>query len=128
MLVANIGSIVAEFAGIAAALSLFNVPDGNRGSDAATVVILLLTRGSFGKVQYLFVAVGIGVSLAYFVSALMSPPGLGPALHVAGRAERLSARPPTGWRSSPRSAPPSRRGARPSSSRMSPTSAWVLRT
>jgi len=39
---------------------------------AASVVILLLTRGSFGKVQYLFVAVGIGVSLAYFASALMS--------------------------------------------------------
>jgi Mn2+/Fe2+ NRAMP family transporter len=44
---------------------------------AATVVVLLLTRGSYGKVQYLFVAVGIGVSLAYFLSALLAHPDWG---------------------------------------------------
>jgi NRAMP (natural resistance-associated macrophage protein)-like metal ion transporter len=79
MLIANVGSIVAEFAGTAAALSLFNVPPAVSGALAASVVILLLTRGSFGKVQYLFVAVGIGVSLAYFASALMSHPDWGKA-------------------------------------------------
>jgi NRAMP (natural resistance-associated macrophage protein)-like metal ion transporter len=81
MLIANIGSIVAEFAGTAAALSLFNVPPAISAAIAATVVILLITRGSFGKVQYLFVAVGIGVSLAYFASALMSNPDWGKAFH-----------------------------------------------
>ena len=81
MLIANIGSIVAEFAGTAAALSLFNVPPAASAVLAASVVILLLTRGSFGKVQYLFVAVGIGVSLAYFASALMSRPDWGHAFN-----------------------------------------------
>ena len=77
MLIANTGSIVAEFAGTAAALSLFNVPPAVSAVLAASVVILLLTRGSFGKVQYLFVATGIGISLAYFVSALMAKPDWG---------------------------------------------------
>ena len=79
MLIANIGSIVAEFAGTAAALSLFGVPPPVSAALAAGVVIILLTRGSFSKVQYLFVAVGIGVSLAYFASALMSHPDWGKA-------------------------------------------------
>src|ERR1035437_6128197 len=77
MLIANIGSIVAEFAGTAAALSLFNVPPAASAILAASVVILLLTRGSFGKVQYLFVAMGIGVSLAYFASAILAKPDWG---------------------------------------------------
>ena len=77
MLVANVGSIIAEFAGVGAALSLFNVPDWIAALVAATVVILLLTRGSYGKVQYLFVAVGLGVSIAYFISALLAHPNWG---------------------------------------------------
>ena len=80
MLIANVGSIVAEFAGTAAALSLFNVAPAASAALAAGVVIVLLTRGSFSKVQYLFVAVGICVSLAYFASALMSQPDWGKAL------------------------------------------------
>jgi NRAMP (natural resistance-associated macrophage protein)-like metal ion transporter len=79
MLIANLGSIVAEFAGTAAALSLFHVAPAISAALAAGVVIILLTRGSFGKVQYLFVAVGICVSLAYFASALMSQPDWGKA-------------------------------------------------
>jgi NRAMP (natural resistance-associated macrophage protein)-like metal ion transporter len=81
MLIANVGSIVAEFAGTAAALSLFGVWPAVSAAIAATVVIVLITRGSFGKVQYLFVAVGICVSLAYFASALMSHPDWGTAFH-----------------------------------------------
>ncbi len=77
MLVANVGSIVAEFAGTAAALSLFGVPPALSALLAAAVVVLLIARGSFAKVQYLFVAVGIGVSLAYFASALMARPDWG---------------------------------------------------
>ena len=79
MLIANVGSIVAEFAGTAAALSLFHVAPAISAALAAGVVIILLTRGSFGKVQYLFVAVGICVSLAYFASALLSQPDWGKA-------------------------------------------------
>ena len=77
MLVANVGSIIAEFAGCSAALSLFGVAAPVSALLSATVVVLLLTRGSYSKVQYLFVAVGIGVSLAYFVSALLAHPNWG---------------------------------------------------
>ena len=77
MLIANLGSIIAEFAGCGAALSLFGVPNWISALLAAIVVVLLLTRGSYSKVQYLFVAVGIGVSLAYFLSALLAHPNWG---------------------------------------------------
>ncbi len=79
MLVANLGSTVAEFAGTSAALGLFGVPTPVSAVLAAGVVILLLTRGSFSRVQYLFVAVGIGVSLAYLASALIAQPDWGRA-------------------------------------------------
>ena len=79
MLVANLGSTVAEFAGTSAALGLFGVPTPVSAALAAGVVILLLTRGSFSRVQYLFVAVGIGVSLAYLASAFIAQPDWGRA-------------------------------------------------
>jgi len=79
MLVANVGSIIAEFAGCSAALSLFGVEKWFSALLAATVVVLLLTRGNYSKVQYLFVAVGIGVSVAYFISALLAHPDWGRA-------------------------------------------------
>ncbi len=79
MLVANLGSTVAEFAGCSAALGLFGVPTAVSAVLAGGVVILLLTRGSFSRVQYLFVAVGIGVSLAYLASALIARPDWGRA-------------------------------------------------
>lgn len=82
MLVANVGSIVAEFAGCGAALGLFGVPTWVSALLAATVVVLLLTRGSYRRVQYLFVVVGIGVSLAYFVSAVLAHPDWGHAAHA----------------------------------------------
>ncbi len=82
MLVANVGSIVAEFAGCSAALGLFGVHPIVSAFLSASVVILLLTRGNYSKVQYLFVAVGIGVSLAYFISALLAHPDWGRAANA----------------------------------------------
>ncbi|MGA3031278.1 MAG: Nramp family divalent metal transporter [Candidatus Limnocylindrales bacterium] len=79
MLVANVGSIIAEFAGCSAALGLFGWPSWASSILAATVVVLLLTRGNYSKVQYLFVFVGICVSIAYFVSALLAHPDWGRA-------------------------------------------------
>lgn len=79
MLVANVGSIIAEFAGCSAALGLFGWPSWASALLAATVVMLLLARGNYSKVQYLFVAVGIGVSTAYFVSAMLAHPDWGRA-------------------------------------------------
>jgi len=77
MLIANVGSIIAEFAGCSAALGLFGVPSWASALLAATVVMLLLTRGSYGRIQYLFVGVGICVSAAYMISAILARPDWG---------------------------------------------------
>ena len=79
MLLANLGTTVAEFAGIGAALALFGVPIPLSALLAALAVVLLISRGSFGKVQYAFVAVGVGVSIAYIVSAILARPDWGQA-------------------------------------------------
>ncbi len=74
MLVANLGTTIAEFAGIAAALSLFGVPPQLSAVVSAALIVLLLSSGSFGRIQYAFVAVGVAVSAAYAVSAYLARP------------------------------------------------------
>jgi len=64
MLTANLGSIVAEFAGIGSALGIFGVPPQISAAVAAVVVVAFIALGSYSRVQYLFVAVGIMVSVA----------------------------------------------------------------
>jgi len=81
MLVANLGSTVAEFAGVGAALSIFGVPLPIAALVAAVTVVVLISRGSYGKVQYLFVAVGIGISVAYLISAILAKPDWAHAIH-----------------------------------------------
>jgi Mn2+/Fe2+ NRAMP family transporter len=74
MIVANLGSTVSEFAGISAALSLFGVPVPLSALLAAVAVITLISRGSFSRVQYVFVGIGVIVSAAYIVSAALAKP------------------------------------------------------
>ncbi|MEA2677959.1 MAG: hypothetical protein QOJ81_2100 [Chloroflexota bacterium] len=74
MILANLGSTVSEFAGISAALSLFGVPVPVSALIAAVAVITLISQGSFGRVQYAFVGIGLLVSIAYVVSAVLSRP------------------------------------------------------
>ncbi len=74
MLIANLGTTVAEFAGIAAALGLFGVPPQLSAVFSAALIVILLSSGSFSWTQYLFVAVGVGVSAAYAVSAYLAHP------------------------------------------------------
>ena len=81
MIGANLGSTVSEFAGISAALSLFGVPTAVSAILAAIAVITLIGRGSFNRVQYGFVGIGILVSGAYIVSAILAHPDWGLALH-----------------------------------------------
>jgi NRAMP (natural resistance-associated macrophage protein)-like metal ion transporter len=81
MIIANLGSTVSEFAGIGAALSLFGVPTALSAILAAIAVITLIGAGSFSRVQYGFVAIGVLVSGAYIVSAILAKPDLGQALH-----------------------------------------------
>ena len=82
MLVANLGSTVAEFAGIAAALGLFGVPAQLSAALAAVIVVSFIAAGSFRRVQYVFVAVGIFVSAAYVISAVLAKPDWAEALHA----------------------------------------------
>ncbi len=79
MLVANLGTTIAEFAGIGAALQLFGVPVPVSAALAAVAMVVLISWGSFSKIQYLFVAVGVGVSLAYMASAVLARPDWGRA-------------------------------------------------
>jgi Mn2+/Fe2+ NRAMP family transporter len=77
MLVANLGTTLAEFAGIGAALSLFGVPVAVSVVASVVVVGVLLARAGFLRVQYVFLIVGAGVSVAYAVSAILARPDWG---------------------------------------------------
>jgi len=79
-LVANLGTTIAEFAGIAASLELlFRVPPQVSSILAGMFVVIVLARGSFGKVQYAFLAIGGAVSAAYAISAILAGPDWGHA-------------------------------------------------
>ncbi len=80
MLAANLGSIVAEFAGIGSALGIFGIPPQVSAAVAAVVVVGFIALGNYSRVQYLFVAVGIAVSGAYVFSAIQAKPDWGLAL------------------------------------------------
>lgn len=74
MLIANLGTTMAEFAGMAAALAIFGVPPQVSAVVSSVIVVLLLARGSFGRIQYAFVAVGTAISVAYYISADLARP------------------------------------------------------
>jgi Mn2+/Fe2+ NRAMP family transporter len=74
MLAANLGSIVAEFAGIGSALGIFGMPTQISAAVAAFVVVGFIALGSYSRVQYLFVGVGVIVSGAYIFSATQASP------------------------------------------------------
>jgi Mn2+/Fe2+ NRAMP family transporter len=81
MLAANLGSTVAEFAGIGSALSLFGVPPQISAAVAAVVVVVMIALGSYNRVQYVFVGVGVLVSVAYVISAILAKPDWSQAFH-----------------------------------------------
>ena len=108
----------------ASALGIFGVPPQISAAVAAVVVVAFIALGSYSRVQYLFVGIGIARLGRLRDLGLPGRAGLGAGLPVsmvdpaAVRRRRC-----TGWRSSARSARRSRRGARPSSSRTSSTRA-----
>jgi NRAMP (natural resistance-associated macrophage protein)-like metal ion transporter len=81
MLTANLGSTVAEFAGIGSALSIFGIPPQISAAVAAVVVVAFIALGNYSRVQYLFVGVGIFVSIAYVISAILAQPDWQEAFH-----------------------------------------------
>ncbi len=75
-LLANGGVIVTEFIGIVTALNLFNVPSYISAPGAGIILWLLVVRGSYGRVEKVFLALTL-VFIAYFIAAFMAHPNWG---------------------------------------------------
>jgi Mn2+/Fe2+ NRAMP family transporter len=73
LLVANAGIIVSEFIGIAAAAELFGVSRYIAVPLAAVLVWLLITRGSYGWVERIFLILSFAF-LAYIAAAFLARP------------------------------------------------------
>ena len=80
LVVANIGTTCAEFAGIAAGFELFGISRYVSVPVAAVGVSLLVLRGSFHRVERLLLMLST-VFLAYIASGFMAHPDWGAALH-----------------------------------------------
>lgn len=80
LLLANFGTLTAEFAGIAAAGQLFGYSRFITVPAAALVVSFLVLRGSFARVEKVFFALS-AVFIAYVVAGFMAHPNWSKALH-----------------------------------------------
>jgi len=80
LILANIGTMTAEFAGIAAAGQLFGLSKYLSVPIAALVVSFLVLRNSFARVEKIFFLIS-GVFIAYVIAGFMSHPDWGSALH-----------------------------------------------
>jgi Mn2+/Fe2+ NRAMP family transporter len=73
LFIANLGIIVSEFVGIAAAAELFGVSRYIAVPIAAVLVWLLITRGSYGRVEKILLALTL-VFMAYIAAAFLAHP------------------------------------------------------
>ncbi len=79
LLLANLGTMAAEFAGIAAAGQLFGVKKYVSVPLAAVVVSFLVLRGNFGNIERVFFVLS-AVFVAYIVAGFLSHPDWGSAV------------------------------------------------
>ena len=79
LVVANLGTTCAEFAGIAAGSSCSASAATSSVPVAAVVVSLLVLRGSFHRVEHVLMALG-AVFVTYIVAGFMADPDWGAAL------------------------------------------------
>ncbi|MDT5102361.1 MAG: hypothetical protein QOC76_6098 [Mycobacterium sp.] len=80
LVVANIGTTCAEFAGIAAGFELFGISRYLSVPTAAVIVSALVLRGSFHRVEH-FLLILSTVFLAYIASGVLARPDWGAAVH-----------------------------------------------
>ncbi len=80
LVVANVGTTCAEFAGIAAGSELFGISRYASVPAAAVIVSLLVLRGSFHRVERFLLLLST-VFLAYVASGLLAHPDWGAAVH-----------------------------------------------
>jgi len=78
LVLANIGTMTAEFAGIAAAGSLFGISKYITVPAAALLVSFLVLRGSFARVEKVFFILA-SVFIAYVIAGFMAKPDWGAA-------------------------------------------------
>ena len=76
LFIANFGIIVSEFVGIAAAAELFGIRRYIAVPVAAALVWLLITRGSYDRVEKIFLALTLGF-FAYIGAAVLARPDWG---------------------------------------------------
>ena len=79
LLVANLATTVAEFAGIAAAMEIFGVPRLISIPIAAVAIWLLVVKGTFGVVEKVFIAIS-ALYITYVASGLLAHPNWGEIL------------------------------------------------
>jgi len=79
LFIANMGTIAAEFAGIAAALEIFSIPRIVSIPIAAILIFLLVTKGSFKRLERIFLLISF-FYIAYALSALIINPDWGLAV------------------------------------------------
>lgn len=80
LILANIGTMTAEFAGIAAAGQLFGVSKYLSVPVAGLLVTFLVLRGSFGRVEKVFFILS-AVFLSYILAGFLAHPDWGKAFH-----------------------------------------------
>ena len=80
LILANIGTMTAEFAGIAAAGQLYGISKLITVPIAGLLVTFLVLRGSFGRVEKVFFLLS-AVFLSYVVAGFLSHPDWGKAFH-----------------------------------------------
>ncbi len=73
LLVANIGTIAAEFAGVAAALEIFHVSKFISVPLAAFAIYFLMLKGNFKRLEKIFL-VASAFYLVYIISAILAKP------------------------------------------------------
>ncbi len=76
LLAANIGTIAAEFAGIAAALEIFHISKLISVPIAAVIIYALMLKGNFKRLERVFL-VASAFYLVYIVSAVLAKPDWG---------------------------------------------------
>lgn len=76
LVVANLGTTCAEFAGVAAALELASVSRYISVPAAAVAVSILVLRGSFRRIEHVLLALG-GIFAAYIVAGFLAGPDWG---------------------------------------------------
>lgn len=80
LVIANVGTTCAEFAGIAAGSELFGISRYASVPAAAVIVSLLVLRGSFHRVEHVLLLLST-IFLAYVGSGVLAHPDWGAAFH-----------------------------------------------